>query len=185
MSNSKEIDINALYSIVLHETENENIQEIDTNIYASISNLIGKLKKEEYDNIEAKIKNTLIEMITELTKLLLKTRLEKARDSNLLDFNNLLDEEKYILEGEEEMRDRTDMILNATLNGKSKLLESISQKHKSKSIVVRFLKEVNQIVGADLEKYGPFKSEDVAIIPYENAQALIAKKLVTKIQIDN
>jgi len=52
---------------------------------------------------------------------------------------------------------------------KIKLLESISQQHKTKSIVVRFLKEVDQIVGADLEKYGPFKTEDVATLPYENA----------------
>lgn len=185
MSNPKEIDINALYSIVIREAENDNIQEIDSNIYTSISNFIGKLKREEYDNIEAKIKNALIEMITQLTKLLLNTRLEKAKNSSMLDFNNLLDEEKYILDGEEEIRERTDMILNATLNGKSKLLESISQNHKSKSVVVRFLKEVDQIVGADLEKYGPFKSEDVATIPYENAQALIAKNIATKIRIDD
>jgi len=77
------------------------------------------------------------------------------------------------------------MILSATLNGKSKLLESISEKHKTKSITVRFLKEMDQIVGADLEKYGPFRSEDVATIPFENAQALIAKNIVMKIRIED
>ena len=74
------------------------------------------------------------------------------------------------------------MILNGILNGKSKLLESIAQNHKTKSVVVRFLKEMDQIVGADLEKYGPFKTEDIATIPYENAQALMAKKIVTKVR---
>jgi DNA replication factor GINS len=56
------------------------------------------------------------------------------------------------------------------------------QKHKTKTTVVRFLKEVDQIVGVDLEKYGPFKSEDIATIPYDNAQALIAKNVVTKVR---
>ena len=67
------------------------------------------------------------------------------------------------------------MILSATINGKSKFLESLAQNHKTKKIVIRFLKDVDEIVGADLEKYGPFKTEDIATVPYENAQALVAK----------
>ena len=121
-------------------------------------------------------------MTTELTSLLLNIRLQKAINVESLDYTNLLDEEKFILDSEEERRERTDMILAATLNGKSKLLESISQKHKTKSVVVRFLKETDQIIGADLEKYGPFKTEDVATIPYENAQALISKSIASKIR---
>ena len=45
MSESKVIDINLLHSIVLRESENETIQEIDPNLYTLISNFIGKLKK--------------------------------------------------------------------------------------------------------------------------------------------
>ena len=40
MSGSKKIDINSLYTIVLRETENEAIQEIDPNLYTLISNFI-------------------------------------------------------------------------------------------------------------------------------------------------
>jgi DNA replication factor GINS len=47
--------------------------------------------------------------------------------------------------------------------------------------VLRFLQNVDEIVGADLEKYGPFKPEDIATLPYENAQALITKNIATKI----
>lgn len=184
MSGSKEIDINSLYAIVLRETENETIQEVDPNLYSSISNFIGKLKREEYDNIEAKIKDELVTITNNLISLLLNIRLEKAKNLGPFEFSNLLDEEKYVLDGEEETRERTEMILSATLNGKSKLLESISQNHKTKSIVVRFLKEVDQIVGADLEKYGPFKTEDIATLPYENAQALIAKNIAKKVRLE-
>ena len=185
MSGSKEIDIRLLYGIVLRETENEAIQEVDHNLYTLISEFIGKLKKEEYDNIEAKIKEKLVDIITNLTSILLNMRLEKAKNLETMDFSNLLDEEKFVLDGEEEIRERTELILSATLNGKIKLLESISQNHKTKSIAVRFLKEVDQIVGADLEKYGPFKTEDVATLPYENASALIAKNMAMKVRLED
>ncbi len=182
MKDQDELNINALYSIVLRETENDSVQELEPDFYINISDFIGKIKRAEYDNIEAKIKESLINMTTELTKILLKARLEKAIDSESVNHTNLLNEEKFILDSEGEKQERTEMILSATLNGKSKFLESVSQKHKTKTIVVRFLKEMDQIVGVDLEKYGPFKSEDVATIPYDNAQALITKNIASKVR---
>ncbi len=74
------------------------------------------------------------------------------------------------------------MVLSATISGKSKFLESLAENHKIKTVVIRFLSEVDEIVGADLEKYGPYKAEDIATIPYENAQALIAKNIATKVR---
>ena len=181
MSESNEIDINSLHAIVLRETESDSIQEIDPNFYRNLSDFIGNLKKQEFDGIESKIKQSLIDMASELTSLLLHNRLEKTIRSDDIDFTNLLDEEKFILDAEEQKRERLEMILSATINGKSNFLESLSQNHKTKTIVLRFLKDVDEIVGADLEKYGPFRPEDIATIPYENAQALITKKVATKI----
>jgi DNA replication factor GINS len=174
-----------LYTSVLRETENNSVQELAPNFYRLISDYIGKLKREEYDNIEAKIKDELVKMATEITDLLLRIRLDKITKTNTIDFTNLLDEEKFILDSEDELRERREMILSATLNGKSKLLESISEKHKTKSVVVRFLKEMDQIVGADLEKYGPFRTEDIATIPFENAQALIAQNVAMKVRTED
>jgi DNA replication factor GINS len=185
MSELNQIDINSLHYTVLQETESDSILEIDPNFYRNLSDFIGNLRKQEFDGVENKIKDTLIEMATELTSLLIHIRLEKIFKSKDIKFENLLDEEKFILDSQEEQRERTEMILSATINGKSKFLESLAQNHKTKKIVVRILKEVEEIVGADLEKYGPFKTEDIATIPYENAQALIAKNAATKIRWDD
>ncbi|MCE9652019.1 MAG: hypothetical protein K8Q89_03025 [Nitrosarchaeum sp.] len=182
MSETNEIDLNKLHHIVLRETESDTIQEIDPDFYRNLSDFIGDLKKQEFDGVESKIKETIINTATELTSLLIKIRLDKISKLNNIDFKNLLDEEKFILDAEEEQRERTEMILSATINGKSKFLESISQNHKTKTVVIRFLQEVDEIIGADLEKYGPFKIEDIATIPYENAQALIAKNIATKVR---
>ena len=181
MSEPNEIDINSLHAIVLRETESDSIQEIDSNFYRNLSDFIGNLKRQEFDGIESKIKQSLIDMASELTSLLLHNRLEKTIRSDNIDFTNLLDEEKFILDAEEQKRERLEMILSATINGKSKFLESLSQNHKTKTVVLRFLKDVDEIVGADLEKYGPFQPEDIATLPYENAQALITKKVASKI----
>ena len=182
MSESNELDINTLHSIVLKELQSDSIQELDPTFYRDLSNFIGNLKKQEFDGIESKIKQYLIEMASELAGLLLHIRLEKTISQEAIIFTNLLDEEKFILDTAEQKTERTEMILSATINGKSKFLESISQNHKTKTVVLRFLKEVDEIVGADLEKYGPFKPEDIATIPYENAQALITKNVASKVQ---
>jgi len=181
MSETNQIDINSLHHIVLRETENDSLLEIDPNFYRNLSDFIGNLRKQEFDGIENKIKNTMIEMVTELTSLLIQIRLDKISKSTDLEISYLLDEEKFILDSQEDQKERTEMILSATINGKSKFLESLTQNHKTKKIVIRFLNEVDEIIGVDLEKYGPFKTEDIATIPYENAQALIAKNIATKV----
>jgi len=185
MSESNQIDINSLHHIVLLETENDELLEIDPNFYRNLADFIGNLRKQEFDGVENKIKDTMIEMATELTSLLIEIRLNKISKSIDLEISRLLDEEKFILDSQEDQKERTEMILSATINGKSKFLESLAQNHKTKKIVIRFLHEVDEIVGADLEKYGPFKTEDIATIPYENAQALIAKNVATKVHLED
>ena len=181
MSEIKKIDVNSLYNILVREIENDSVQEIDSQLYYSISDMLGKLKNQGYDGIESKIKDSLVKIITDMVSLLLKIRIEKAVRSKELDYSNLLYEERYILDSDDELRQRKDTVLSATLNGRLKLLETVAKNHKSRSIVIRFLKPIDQIVGSDLVKYGPFDEEDVATLPFENATALIGKKIAVKI----
>ena len=185
MSESNQIDINSLHHIVLREIEDDSLLEIEPDFYRNLSDFIGNLRKQEFDGVENKIKDTMIEMVTELTSLLMHIRLDKISKSNIIEFGYLLDEEKFILDSQEEQAERTEMIFSATINGKSRFLESLTYNHKIKKVTVRFLSDINEIVGADLEKYGPFKTEDIATIPYENAQALITKNVATKVNLED
>ena len=101
----------------MQEFEGDTIQEIDSNLYNSISELIKSLKSGGYDGVEAKINQAMVNMITDITSALLKLRLEKAilEDSNQ---SGLLDEEKYILDSKKEMSERRQTILSGILNGK-------------------------------------------------------------------
>ena len=183
MSEKNEITAGSLYQVTLREVTNNDLQEIDPDFYTSISIFIGKLRGENYDGIETKINNNLINMMTELVTLVLRIRIEKIKDSSI-NIKNLLDIEKFILTSEDETKEREEMILSGILNGKSKLLESIAEKTKMQLVSVRILKEVEQMIGSDSENYGPFKPEDIATIPLENAQTLITENLAVKIRIE-
>jgi len=122
MSEQNKININSLNSLILQEAETDSIQEIDSDLYNSISELIKNLKSEEYDGIKAKINQAMIKMVTDTTSALLKLRLEKA----VLEKSNqsvLLDEEKYILDSRKEMAERKETILSGILNGKPHSLD--------------------------------------------------------------
>ena len=106
----------------MQESETDTIQEIDSDLYNSISELIKILKSEEYDGVKAKINQAMISMITDTTSALLKLRLEKA----ILENSNqsvLLNEEKYILDSKKEMLERRETILSGILNGKPHSLD--------------------------------------------------------------
>ena len=117
MSKQNEININYLHTLALQESETDTIQEIDSNLYNSISDLIKNLKSEEHDGVKEKINQAMIKMITDTTSALLKLRLEKATLENS-NQSVLLDEEKYILDSKKEMLERKEVILSGILNGK-------------------------------------------------------------------
>ena len=123
MSEQNEINIKYLHTLVLRESETDVIQEIDSNLYNSISELIKNLKSEEYDGIKAKINQVMINMVTDTTSALLKLRLEKAAFKNSSQ-SVLLDEEKYILDSRKEMAERKETILSGILNGKPHSLDN-------------------------------------------------------------
>ena len=123
MSEQNKININSLNALILQEAETDSIQEIDSDLYNSISELIKSLKSEEYDGIKAKINQAMIKMVTDTTSALLKLRLEKA----VLEKSNqsvLLDEEKYILDSRKEMAERKETVLSGILNGKPHNLDN-------------------------------------------------------------
>lgn len=180
-----------LYHMVLREVEDESaLTEIDAGLYREMSEFIGNLSRQEYSGVEDEVKAQAIAVSSGLVSMLLRTRLEKASKLRAASgaeeashvMQRLLDEEKYILDSEEERDERREIILSATKSGRSRLLESISERHKADRIVVRFLKDVGQMVGADMSTYGPFRAEDIATIPHENAQALISERSAARVR---
>ena len=123
MSEQNEINIDYLHKLVVQESENDAIQNINSNLYNSISEFLKNLKNEKHGGIEEKITQAMIGMITDTTSILLKLRLEKAISENSKQ-TALLAEEKYILDSRAEMVERRETILSGILNGKPHSLDA-------------------------------------------------------------
>jgi DNA replication factor GINS len=181
--------IKEVYTLLLKESQLPTLQLIPLDTYQTIANIISKLKGQTYEGLEVIIRDRMLELISQATTLLLERRLQKiieqqqsasssrsassSENPPITDYSRLTDEEKYVLDAELDSSKRKDYVLEATLSGRSKVLESISSKVRSRQILVRFLKPMEQFIGIDMNKYGPFHKEDVARLPFENARSLI------------
>ena len=123
MSQQNEININYLHRLALQELDSDAIQEVNSDLYNSISKLLKNLKNEKHDGIEEIINQAMIAMITDVTSALLKLRLDKAVLENSKQ-SALLAEEKYILDSRAEMVERRETILSGILNGKPHNLDA-------------------------------------------------------------
>jgi DNA replication factor GINS len=179
--------IKEVYNLLLREIQVPILQVVPLDTYQDIAMTLSKLKAQIYEGLEAEIRDKIVELISQSTTLLLERRLQKIAEqqrktfgqfsSSLVslnaDYSKLTDEEKYILDAEQDSAKRKGYVLLATLEGRSKILESISSRVRSIQVLVRFLKPTEQFIGIDMNRYGPFHKEDVAKLPLENARSLI------------
>jgi len=180
------LSLEIAYNILLKEFQNPTLQEIPYDIYQKIAGSINNLKINEYETQEKIIVIKMSEMFSDISSLLLQIRLEKIHELEKtqvfeIDYSKISDEEKYILDGEHQSRKRLHEIFSLINNGQPKVLEKISERIKQKRVLIRFMKPMEQFVGVDMAKYGPFNCEDVANLPLENAISLINNKIASEI----
>jgi DNA replication factor GINS len=178
----------------------DGLQPIPENIYQNIANLIYLLNEQsELDFLEPpkeddttkeiseEINSNLVIILTKLTTLLFTIRCKKIFNSSKsapdnFDYSNLTDEEKYVFFGNREREKRIEIVLKMLLEGKPKTLERIVSSVKENFILVRFLDSMDKFVGVNLSKYGPYKKDDVAILPFENARSIIENNKAREIR---
>jgi DNA replication factor GINS len=172
--NSGSLALKDVYRMLEKEVETPTLQSIEPDTFQKIAEALGTLKGQAYEGVEAKVRDRMVEMLAASSCLMIVTRQAKISSGDEpLDYSKLTDEEKYVLDGKRELNKRIDEVMAALVKGRSKVLESISARMRSKQIVVRFLKPIEAFVGIDMNKYGPYEQEDVASLPFENARSII------------
>jgi DNA replication factor GINS len=174
------------YNILLKEYQISSLQEIPYDTYQRLAITIGNLKAKEYNVIENKIVQKIIENLSIISNLLLQTRIEKIMIGNInsnleIGYSKMTDEEKFIIDGEIQAKRNKKEITTLISNGQSKILEKIIGRIKQKKLLIIFIKPMEQFVGVDMYKYGPFKVGDVANLPFENALSLVNNKIASEI----
>ena len=193
---SETMDLSFVTDLLVKEVQIPPLQQIPPDTYKTIAKFIRIESLRSYESIESKIRDELIRLIALATKLLIEIRCQKlacykVNVGTLLphalateEYSKLTEEEKYILEGNLDAFGKKESILLASSQGREKMLKTISKLVHSKKIIVRFLKPVEQFMGVDMTRYGPFVEEDVAILPFENARSLLETGTATEIQDD-
>jgi len=52
-----------------------------------------------------------------------------------------------------------------------------------KFVVLRILRDIPEIIGSDMKVYGPFKIEDIAALPQDNAKVLVKQGLALEVEV--
>lgn len=148
-----------------------------------------KLENEKTDRISYQIKDNLLDLFIKSVTLLFIYRCKKTFNINKIketfDYSNLTDEEKYVFYGNKEREHRINIVLNMLFEGKPKTLEKIVSSINQNYVILRFLGSLEQFVGINMNKYGPFKKDDVAILPFENARSIIENNKAIEINMIN
>ena len=141
------------------------------------------------EKISDQIKNNLLDLFIISVTLLFIYRCKKTfnidKTKETFDYSNLTDEERYVFYGNREREHRISIVLNTLFEGKPKTLEKIVSSINENCIILRFLDSMEQFVGVNMNKYGPFKKDDVAILPFENARSIIENNKAIEIEMIN
>lgn len=156
------------------EVQSQGLLPLPNDFYSNISAYSQKLKRSATSGaseVSIRLTSTQEKMLESMVRQLVRLRLRKAVAQNAV--LQLLPEERYICSAEQRSLRRLDALVEAVSGGQPSFVEFARLSESRRNITVRFLKQVDELVGMDLRRYGPFEIEDVASIPAASADILI------------
>lgn len=157
------------------ELKSESLLPLPNDFYSGLAVYSQKLKRSANSgssDISVHLISTQSRMIESMVRTLLKLRTRKAVQQGAL--LQLLPEERYVCSAEQRFQRRFMTLVEAVSSGQPSFVEFAHLSESQRSVTVRFVKHVNELVGLDMKHYGPFEADDVASIPAESADILIA-----------
>lgn len=181
--------LNKVYGYLESELRSENLQKVPNMVYRDIASYIKEtrnLADENGRNLVSNLVRRERDLLVRLAIRLLQIRLEKVSTHLNEEANgmNLTPEEKYLIEPSSTSRKRFDKLSRALKHGQTAVLRNVSDLISSKHVVVRFLQPASSLIGVDLAKYGPFKKEDVTVLPLDNAKPLLKQGIVQEVDLE-
>jgi DNA replication factor GINS len=157
------------------ESRSESLLPLPNDFYSSLSAYNQKLKRSAGSgSSEISVRLTIAQtrIIASMVGQLLKLRTRKAMEQNAL--LQLLPEERYVCSAEQKFQRRFQTLVEAVSSGQPSFVEFAHLSESQRNVTVRFVKHVNELVGLDMRRYGPFEADDVASLPAASADILIA-----------
>jgi DNA replication factor GINS len=170
------------------ELENAELEKLPPDFYSNLANYLKKLREESRMMDKRTVKASLLrkEMrnVRHMVKGLIETRyrkiVRKLSAGEEIPRDVLTPEEEKICLRVFPLAEAMRNFAKGVLRGH---LTDVGVQNQHKRTVLRFLKDVPAIIGADMKAYGPFKVEDVASLPAENAKILVKQNLTEKVEV--
>ena len=157
------------------ESQSEALLPLPSDFYSAHAAYSQTLKRSAgsgSSDMVVRLTATQSRMIESMVSQLLRLRTRKAMRQNALP--QLLPEERYVCSAEQRFQRRFQTMVEAASAGQPSFVEFAHLSESQRNVTVRFEKHVDELVGLDMRRYGPFEAEDIASIPAASADILIA-----------
>lgn len=188
---------NELYYAWRREVDEASLGSLPPDFYVRIASYLKRIKEENVQLDKKSVKVDLLELEASNVALMLE-QLLRARYKKLLDIISqnqkvpselLTIEEAKMCEGFAAFTNVYQKFSKDLLQGQTSQVPLVQPPTKSepeianKRIVVRFVKSIPAIIGADMKPYGPFRAEDTASLPAENVKVLAKQGLAVQVEV--
>ena len=157
------------------EEQSEKLTSIPADLYtvvATYAQLLRRTSGSGNSEVAIRLVARQSALLESMVKRLLETRGRKALGQRAI--SQLLPEERHVVSVGETYALKMRLFVDAVSSGQPSAVELARKNEMSRSATVRFLKHVNELVGPDLRRYGPFEPEDLASLPAVSAEVLVA-----------
>ena len=185
----------SLYEDLFHrlteENSNKQLNAFPRDYYRRIGEYIGELKKilQEIDqkSTRAILLNKELQQTRKIARDLMAERRRKiirfVTEGKTLSLEDLTMEDEVLYSSILSAMNGFNEEIRRLVEGKIEKSDEARKEETPKRILVRFLREIPAIIGPDMRTYGPFKVEDIATLPAENAMTLVKQGFALKVEV--
>ncbi|MEM2028764.1 MAG: hypothetical protein QXS05_05220 [Candidatus Bathyarchaeia archaeon] len=178
-----------LFEFWRKERGNAGLQSLPKDFYARLADYVRRIREERRMMDEESVRGKLLrieeENVRRMIHDLIRVRHEKILrlviSGDVVPLTALTEEEEGLYSSLSMYAEAYRSLLEDVVQGRRP--RKISREGAKGFLVVRIVREIPQIVGVDMKIYGPFKPEDIATLPEENARALIKQGAAVEVSV--
>ena len=179
-----------LRRMLKRELESPEIQAAPPNLYRELSEYISDLRSEvrmaSAESLRGSLLKRELEVVERMVKRLLELRVRKIVSAVTggvkPPVERLTPEERRVMDSLSEALEEFRGMVEEILMGRPPRGRAERQ---SGVKMIRILKPLPQIVGSDMKVYGPFKPEDIVLLPERDAENLIRGGAAVEVEVGN
>jgi DNA replication factor GINS len=141
-------------------------------LHEYIEKLVVESHAENLPELQRQLRQAELSNLQFMLNGLLQDRLEKIL-TQLLDSKTI--DQDLLTRSERRFLDQVSRNVRTALTEGDELFAPKEAQSPSQLVLVRFLANHPQMVGVDLRTYGPFRADDLATLPLENARVIVRK----------